>query len=70
MPVKLAPKDELAPFLQFLESDEIVPMSAGGAKFVRGTSFADGRMEYVHGIRNTTFVAGCCRIFACLRCTC
>jgi hypothetical protein len=45
MPVTVAPRDELAPFLQFIESKESVPLSSHGVNFVRGTLFADGRME-------------------------
>jgi hypothetical protein len=48
MLVTLSSRNELEPILQFIESPEDGPHSSAGAQFIRGTLFADGRMECVH----------------------
>jgi diketogulonate reductase-like aldo/keto reductase len=48
MPVTVSSRNELEPILQFIESSETGHLFSPGAQFIRGTLFADGRMEYVY----------------------
>lgn len=60
MPVNVAPKHELVPFFQFLKSDEIPPEDSAGLTFVRGTWFADGRMDMCKQVVGSEHIEDLC----------
>lgn len=66
MPVKTAALDELRPFFHYLSSDSpnAVP-TKGGALFVRGCLFSDGRMDMCKQVVGSEHIAKLCEaVFA------